>query len=92
LASENGDEIGLIDIYKKVNALENLLKTSCETQQNHHQTLYGPPESPEFGLTWKLSIAQKDISLIKKVAFALVPGTGIIWAVAQWAMTVVIGA
>lgn len=60
------------------------MRTACDDLQAHRKTLYGAPSEPKEGLVWKVSQAEQDISLIKKVAFALVPGTGAVWVVVEF--------
>lgn len=82
---------GLYEIFEKLTKIEGGLDSLqgdlkvCTLQiQEHHKTLYGTPQDPGPGLVMKMDDLEGQIGLVKKVAFALVPGTGAIWIAAQY--------
>ena len=79
-------------IYEMLKGVQNSVQTMqgqltlCVTEiKQHSETLYGSQQHPESGLVVKEQNAEKRISLIMKVAFALVPGTGTVWLIVLWA-------
>lgn len=74
----------LLDIWKELTVMNQTLTNFCKKVNDHDSTLYGTPSVPQGGLVWIVAGNQKEIGLIKKVAFALVPTTGIVWSVAEY--------
>jgi len=77
-------EPSLYDVYEKLNDMDNTLKNSCKLLDSHQLVLFGTPQAQDTGLMWRVSKNERDISLMQKVAFALVPGTGFVWVVVEY--------
>lgn len=81
----------LLEIYDKVNetanSVEQLRKdflTCSQDISKHGETLYGSQQVPETGLIMRMHALEERMSLVQKVAFALVPGTGAVWVAAEY--------
>jgi len=80
-------ESDIAKVLVKVNEIKSEMldcKKMLERLNHHDIALYGPPNAQEDGLLWRTSKNESDISMIKKVAFAIVPSTSVISAFIQW--------
>lgn len=76
-------EPSLLDVYQKLTRIETIMSECLASIKEQHETLYGASHNPETGLVWRMTASEKEISLIRKVAFVLVPSTGVIWTIAE---------